>query len=262
MYNQLLNTKWENRLIGYCMGKRVLIVGNALSLFANDYGDLIDSYDVVVRMGKGVPHPEFKQHLGSKTDVWMLSVLRASHYKDFLDAKFKVLNLSQISLYDKDRDTASISKIFLGDEFQLYRDYFLVGNINKNRALIKAAYGKVDKDMRSSQGAIVLSYFTNVIRSYKELHVIGFDFFESRVQYKLDGEINEVSSFHLPVPTLKGTNSNPHLNTETQLNPDKQYILKLRDQGKIILHEMGNVELPPDKAQMLMDKYRRKGELV
>ncbi len=265
MWNKRLNDKFENRLIGYCQDKRVLIVGNSISLFNKPYGEFIDSFDVVVRMGKGYPWPEFKEHLGGKTDVWVLSILRANHYPDFKGTPYQVLNISQISVYDSKKSTTTISKHFYEEEFEIYKDYFVMGDIKKTRALIKTAYGTVDINQRASQGALTLAYFTNIIRSYKELHVIGFDFFEGKVQYELNGEVNEVSSFHLPVPSLKGSNSNPHDGMLVEGHPDKRYIQRLRDEGKIIFHEMEPLVNTPElqyKVQLMMDKFRKRATLL
>jgi hypothetical protein len=265
MWNRRLNDKFENRLIGYCQNKRVLIVGNSISLFNKPYGEFIDSFDVVVRMGKGYPWPEFKEHLGGKTDVWVLSILRANHYPDFKGTPYQVLNISQISVYDSKKSTTTISKHFYEEDFEIYKDYFVMGDIKKTRALIKTAYGTVDINQRASQGALTLAYFTNIIRSYKELHVIGFDFFEGKVQYEMNGEVNEVSSFHLPVPSLKGSNSNPHAGMLVEGHPDKRYIQRLRDQGKIIFHEMEPLVNTPelqDKVQLIMNKFRKRATLL
>ncbi len=265
MWNKRLNDKFENRLIGYCQNKRVLIVGNSISLFNKPYGEFIDSFDVVVRMGKGYPWPEFKEHLGSKTNVWVLSILRANHYPDFKGTPFQVLNISQISVYDSKRNTTTISKHFYEEDFEIYKDYFVMGDIKKTRALIKIAYGTVDINQRASQGALTLAYFTNIIRHYKELHVIGFDFFEGKLQYEMNGEVNEVSSFHLPVPSLKGSNSNPHAGMLVEGHPDKRYIEKLRDEGKIIFHEMEPLVNTPelqDKVQLIMNKFRKRATLL
>lgn len=265
MWNKRLNDKFENRLIGYCQNKRVLIVGNSISLFNKPYGEFIDSFDVVVRLGKGFPWPEFKEHLGSKTDVWVLSILRANHYPDFKGTPYQVLNISQISVYDSKKNTTTISKHFYEEDFEIYKDYFVMGDIKKTRALIKTAYGTVDINQRASQGALTLAYFTNIIRSYKELHVIGFDFFEGKVQYEMNGEVNEVSSFHLPVPSFKGSNSNPHAGMLVEGHPDKRYIQKLRDEGKIIFHEMEPLVNTPelqDKVQLIMNKFRKRATLL
>ena len=263
MWNERLNEKFTNRLIGFCQGKKVLIVGNAVSLLNKPYGEFIDSFDVVVRMGKGYPWPEFKDYLGTKTDVWVLSILRANHYKEFKDVPYKVLNISQMSVYDKERTQTTVSKFFYANDFEIYKDYFLMGNIDQTRRLIKHAYGKVEINERASQGALTLAYFTNIIRSYKELHVIGFDFFEGRVQYELLNEVNEVSSFHLPVPSFKGTNSNPHAGFYSGEHLDKKYITSLIDTGKIIFHPMDKVENTSDEIiQLMMQRYRKKGTFL
>lgn len=265
MWNERLNDKFTNRLIGYCQDKRVLILGNSVSLFNKPCGEFIDSFDVVVRMGKGYPWPEFKEHLGEKTDVWVLSILRANHYTDFKDTPYKILNISQISIYDKERTTTTISKYFYENDFEIYKDYFLMGDISQTKKLIKSAYGKVDINQRASQGALTLAYFTNIIRSYKELHVFGFDFFEGKVRYDLKGEVNEVSSFHLPVPSYKGSNSNPHAGLYTKGHPDKDYIMGLAEKGKIIFHKMDDIDQTPEMVErinLLMKKYRRTGTLI
>lgn len=265
MWNERLNEKFTNRLIGYCMNKRVLIVGNALSLFNDPRGDFIDSFDVVVRLGKGYPWPEFKDYLGTKSDVWMLSMLRANHYKEFKDTPFKVLNISQLSVYDKEKSTTTISKHFFEYDFELYKDYFLMGNIPQTRALIKRAYGKIDIEERASQGALTLAYFTNVVRSYRELHVIGFDFFEGKLRYEMGGQVNEVSSYHLPIPSIKGVNSNPHAGLYTGGHPDKDYILRLKGENRITLHEMSAIPQTPEmkaRIELLLSKYRTRATFL
>lgn len=265
MWNSRLNEKLTNRLIGYCQNKRVLILGNSVSLLNEPRGDFIDSFDVVVRLGKGIPFPELKDYLGQKTDVWALSVLRADLYKYFVDTPYKVLNIAQISVYDTKKKTTSISKVFYNNDFELYKDYFLMGDLAGTRRLIKSAYGKVDENERVSQGAMTLAYFVNIIRSYKELHIYGFDFFEGKITYELDGQVNEVSSFHLPIPIHKGTNSNPHAGLYVAGHPDKDYILKLRDENKIILHEMSPLkdnEETKQKIQTIVDIFRKEAKLL
>lgn len=265
MWNRELNTAFTNKLVSFCQGKRVIVVGNSLSLFAKPYGEFIDSFDIVVRLGKGYPWPEFAENMGTKTDVWMASLLRTTNYKEFKDVPFKILNITQMSLYDLKKQTSSIPKILYNEDFQIYKDYFLMGNADQTLGLIKRSYGKVDMLERASQGVLTLSYFTNRVRSHKELHVIGFDFFESRIQYEMDGHINEVSSYHMPVPVYKGTNTNPHAGLGSGKNLDREYIQKLKNENKIIFHEMEPLVNTPEtskKMQLIMEKYRKKGTIV
>jgi len=54
----------------YLKGKRVVIVGPAPSIVGSDQRDLIDSYDVVVRLNRALPVPEhLKKDVGTRTDV-------------------------------------------------------------------------------------------------------------------------------------------------------------------------------------------------
>lgn len=262
MYNKELNERSTEKLRQFCKDKKVIIVGNSVSLFANEYGDMIDSYDVVVRMGKGVPYPEFKKYLGSKTDCWMLSALRATSYKYFKNVRFKVLNITQLNLY-QDTDKFGISKCFFEDDLQIYKDFFLIGNIEETKDLIKKAHIiDLNEKNRISQGAMCISYFLNKIATQKETHIIGFDFFESRVQYLMKGEVNEVSSFHMPIPLFKGPNSNPHTGLYSVENKDKEYIMDLANRGLVHFHEMENKEVPEQQAKMLLRKHRPGTELV
>lgn len=262
MYNRKLNEIWTNRLRDFCAGKKVIIVGNSVSTFANEYGDLIDSFDVVVRMGKGVPYPEFKKYQGSKTDCWMLSALRAATYREFKSVKFKMLNITQLNLY-QNTDKFGISKCFFEEDFQIYRDFFLLGNIHETKELIKKALIiELSERNRISQGAMCISYFLNKIATQTETHVVGFDFFESRVQYLMKGEINEVSSHHMPIPLFKGPNSNPHTGLYSVDNKDREYITHLVNNNQIHFHEMKIKELPEQQAKMLLRKHRPGTELV
>ena len=129
MYNYELNEQWTNKLRDYCKDKKVLIIGNSLSLFGDNYESLIDSYDVVVRIGKGVPYKELQPFLGTKTDCWMFSTFRAFSYVDFINCPFKVLNICQQGIYQNNIKDLSVRKLFFDERFQIYRDYFLLGSL-------------------------------------------------------------------------------------------------------------------------------------
>lgn len=64
----------------YLSGKTVAVVGNASSALQAKNGDEIDAHDVVLRLNAGVPLPEQKRAIGSRTDV--LSVGNLAVLKD------------------------------------------------------------------------------------------------------------------------------------------------------------------------------------
>ncbi|HWA47895.1 MAG TPA: glycosyltransferase family 29 protein [Dongiaceae bacterium] len=62
------------RLLDHLADRSVAIVGNATSLLAHAWGDIIDEHDVVVRMNRGIPVDPRAQ--GRKFDVCCFSTLR------------------------------------------------------------------------------------------------------------------------------------------------------------------------------------------
>ncbi len=257
MFNHELNEKSTNKLRDYCKDKSVLIVGNSLTLLGEKYGPLIDSYDVVVRIGKGIPYEELASFLGNRTDCWMFSTFRSGNYNDFKNVRFKVLNICQQSIYKETDKDLNFRKLFLKKDFQIYKDYFLMGSLEDLYDIIK----KTGLNKRLSQGVFCIQYFIDTIKTYKKLDIIGFDFFESTVSYKLD-DYNEnvtINSFHLPV--LKNA-KNPHFDLEQkEENGEKNYILNLEKEGKIGIYKM--TSYPSDETlDILFKKFRSTGTRI
>lgn len=69
--------------ISFIRDKRVVIVGPAASLHGQGRGELIDSYDVVVRVNLGCPVPEEMQaDLGTRTDILYHVLFGSNHHKN------------------------------------------------------------------------------------------------------------------------------------------------------------------------------------
>jgi len=257
MFNSFLNEKSTNKLKDYCKDKSVLIVGNSLTLLGEKYGNLIDSYDVVVRIGKGVPYKELVSFLGNKTDCWVFSTFRSTSYVDFKNARFKILNICQQSIYDEKDKDLTFKKLFFKKDFQIYRDYFLMGSLEDLDVMIK----NTGLNNRLSQGIFCIQYFIDTIKTYKKLDIIGFDFFESTVSYRIDEYDKDITinSFHLPV--LKNA-KNPHYDLEKkEENGEKNYILNLEKEGKIGIHKM--TSYPSEETlDILFSKFRTTGTRI
>lgn len=68
----------------YIRGKRVVVVGPAPSIVGSCQHDLIESYDVVVRLNHALPVPDsMQQDIGSRTDVLYSTVKKKSILQDF-----------------------------------------------------------------------------------------------------------------------------------------------------------------------------------
>jgi len=64
------NRKTRKKLSNYLDGKRVVIVGPAACIVDSEQAELINSYDVVVRLNKALPIPsELKKDVGTRTDI-------------------------------------------------------------------------------------------------------------------------------------------------------------------------------------------------
>lgn len=256
MFNQELNDRSTNKLREYCKGKRVLLVGNAASLFNHEYGELIDSYDVVVRFGKGVPTEENKKHIGSKTDVWFFGTLRASMFQSWREARFKIFNYTQIGLYDPQGTSLSFPSVMATSRFQIYKDYFILGDAEIHKKLISEIYptpkpNEWRKAPRISQGNLCFLYFDKVIGTQSNLDMVGFDFFESTLSFELGGKQKKIYSWHVPVP-VDNHEHNPH-----GADKEKDYILKKvgESNGKMFIHPM-NTKLDSETSSKLIKKYR------
>jgi hypothetical protein len=256
MFNQELNDRSTAKLREYCKGKRVLLVGNAASLFNHEYGDLIDSYDVVVRFGKGIPTVETKKHLGSKTDVWFFGTLRASMHESWKQARFKVFNYTQIGLYDQKATSLNFPYVMATSKFQIYKDYFILGDSTLHKKLISKIYetpkaSDWKKSPRISQGTLAFLYFNEVINTHSQLDFVGFDFFESILKFELGGKEKQIYSWHVPIP-MDNHEHNPH-----GADKEKDYILKRvsESENKMFIHPM-NTDLSSEISTKLINKYR------
>lgn len=78
----------------YIKGKKVAIIGNALSIFDKENGSLIDSFDVVIRFTRGfISVPESQ---GSKTDIVILADVLTESELNSYKAKYYINRMKRI----------------------------------------------------------------------------------------------------------------------------------------------------------------------
>lgn len=95
------------KILGYIIkGKTVALVGNSSELHENQYGPLIDSHDVVIRMNYRSIEGE-ALHLGTKTTIRFIGCTLTDEYMHFVD-KFE--NDTLIITTDKNRDILRLKK--------------------------------------------------------------------------------------------------------------------------------------------------------
>jgi hypothetical protein len=137
-------------------GKTVALVGNAMSLFDKEYGEEIESHDVVVRLNKAAMlYDRFdaeKSH-GNRTDVWMF--WRTGEYKKHFSRVNK--NIKKMHMGHQDRRAIDLTTV----DF-VYPDS-LYGPLKR----------KAGKHNNPTTGLMALDYISSC--NPKQLSVYGFD---------------------------------------------------------------------------------------
>ena len=190
-------------------GKRIILVGNSVEILQYEYGDYIESFDTVVRFGRGAPY-DYTTSLGSRTDIWVTGFLRVNARKFF--NCLTLFNRSRIHM-DKPSTTT------LPDDFK-YIDMFSdeeIIDIHKNLGVIP----NNPVGWRPSQGFIAILFFLRKCKC-ESITLIGFDFFSKKLPFKTGAD--NPSSWHMPVNTQK---SGVHSDKE------KDLVLEMRDRGLI-----------------------------
>ena len=68
----------------------VIIVGNSPSILSKEYGSVIDSYDIVIRVNKCVTRG-YEKFIGKKTDIWATTKTNSYGSKDFVPDNYQKL---------------------------------------------------------------------------------------------------------------------------------------------------------------------------
>lgn len=139
----------------YCHGKSIIIVGNSTNLLSGNNHNLIDSYDIVVRINNGYKGKEtlLNNYLGSKTNILSLGIKSAVMAANVIQGNFVNYILSPIIYSDK-------------------LNYANVYNVSRETYTeLKEVIGA-----KPSTGISTYNFFNKFI-NYKRLDLIGFDFF-------------------------------------------------------------------------------------
>lgn len=257
MYNKKQNEYCTDRFKEYVADKRVLLVGNAASLFSSDkHGELIDSYDVVLRFGKGFPDPQDAKFLGTKKDVWFFGAGRAGVYHRFSQTKWRVYTPSQLKVYSNS-DELLVPRIMCDGTLQVYRDFFMTGPSTDVYDLNVRINGKDAEGSRLSQGVQAVHWFVNKVATQRSLTLIGFDFFEQPFNYTFDNsrspkipQHHVASSWHCPLVSGQ-YEYNPHaFGKPGEDSNEKKYILS---------QPVEHIKMPPvdyDKMESVLKRLR------
>ena len=141
----------------FCLDKKIIIVGNSSRLFNHNYGRLIDSYDIVVRINRGYQQGNlYTKMIGSKTTILSVGVKSASFAMQIIAGN---------------PFTYILSPIIFSDKLQLPNVYDIAPNDYRN------LHTALDNN-KPSTGISTYNFF-NKLNNFRRLDLVGFDFFES-----------------------------------------------------------------------------------
>ena len=201
--------------------KNVILVGNSVEMLNYEHGEFIDSHDVVMRMGRGIPNPrgleDNTKAIGTKSDVWVTGFLRENTIKQPHIKKIPIILLNRTRMYMKSpREPYHLkdyTTMFTDNQIlEIYDEFGFVDTNDKTNP----KYG------RPSNGFITLLYLTRKC-SYKSLTLIGFDFFAKYYPIKV-GKARP-QSWHLP--------HNKHIETPHHGDTERAFALDLVRDGLI-----------------------------
>ena len=147
----------------YCIGKQIIIVGNSTGMLNSKYKNIIDKYDIVVRINRGYQH---NQHL----------------YDDYLGTKTNILSIGVKSAVMANRIIKNntvdyiVSPIIYSERLNFPNVYDVEDNVYNS---LKQSLGGV----KPSTGISTYNFF-NRFMNFERLDLIGFDFFESSLRQR------------------------------------------------------------------------------
>ena len=162
--NRLLKlfTLKEEKFKEFFNDKSVAIIGNAQSLFDYEFGDEIDSHDIVIRMNSGMIQKSISQ--GSKTTIWASSFpLKENVVNNEFNPKYIFWITPKLSV--KPLYSISFHKKMFMLPFNVWEELF------KNL-----------DETRPTTGLSII-YFLLEHCSPKNVDLYGFDFFETKSFY-------------------------------------------------------------------------------
>ena len=225
----------------YVKDKRVIIVGNSVEMMQYEYGDFIDSFDIVVHLGAAISRgTQWYKHLGSRTDIWATGTFRFGAYfdnpDDFIDGRYKdtmiLFNRARTKLLNVDAIVDWENQLPQIPRKDMFCDVELINLLDEFKYLdgFGDGYRGPKNGMRPSGGFLTILYFLRKVQTYKSLDIIGFDFFRKITDVyrrRPGGEIGaNPFSWFLPMRDAK-TGAHPHdkhieYDVVTQLEKEKK----------------------------------------
>ena len=150
---------------------KVIIIGNSPKVLENEYGSIIDSHDVVIRINKCV----IEDYIGSKIDIWATSHNYDEWYGyDFIPKRFE--NLSHIWKRTPSTQLNSLPKYLKSiPHLQMFKSNFYRSQINKN---VRNYINEAKLIAEPCTGLLTILTATTF---YKNISIYGFNFYKNHL---------------------------------------------------------------------------------
>lgn len=214
---------------------KVIIIGNSPNVLENEYGSIIDSYDIVIRINKCVTKG-YEKYIGSKLDIWSTSHNWSKWYgKDYIPSQH--LNIKQIWKRTSRTKLHSLPpRLKTIPTLELYKSKFYreKGNGFMNSYIVNAKLG--------GEPCTGLLTILTAAFLFSDVTIYGFSFFTEsdgliRDYYSNDKEhINEteLQFYRKEENKIKSSLKKDQLFfAPSQVEKKKNIIKKLTDEGKI-----------------------------
>ena len=156
------------------LNKRVVIVGPAPSIINSTQGEYIDSFDIVVRINKAIPIPEYlKKDIGSRTDILYNCLNSKSDNGGEIELeiikKLKYICCPYPPIYPFKKDIDTFMEQFIKRDKE--------NKINFRHVDTKF-YLKTVREMNTRPNSGIAAILDLLQFSLKELYITGFTFFK------------------------------------------------------------------------------------
>ena len=220
--------------------KNIILVGNSVEMLNYEHGKFIDSHDVIIRMGRGIPNPDGLEDnmkaIGTRTDVWCTGFLRENMIKMPHIKTVPIILLNRTRMYMKiPREPYYLKDFYTmftdNQILDIYDEFKFVDTRSRKNTITESVkadlLGMKNKTVpnygRPSNGFITLLWLIRKANNWKSLTLIGFDFFAK--YFPVNVGRAKPQSWHLP--------HNKHHETPHRGDIEREYALELKQKGLI-----------------------------
>tara|TARA_Y100000816_G_C26108368_1_gene590162 strand:- start:3611 stop:4300 length:690 start_codon:yes stop_codon:yes gene_type:complete len=216
---------------------KVIIIGNSPSVLNYEYGSIIDSYDVVIRINRCLT-TGFEKYIGSKTDIW--ATTKNTYYKD----NFVPNNYDKLS-YIWYRTPTAKKNVKVKKQFKNLNIPYLIMSKHRDEKKLKISefFENCTLLGKKHPPCTGLLAILTAVKLYSDITIHGFSFYgesDGAVQcYYRDSELKDGKHHAEDVHWLKNKNSGF---AGRDIGLEKaQIVFKLIDDGEIKI--LNNSEL-------------------